>query len=113
MKDVIEAYKNYSQRGVDLLNQMTQGECPLHSWKQGKVREHGYLDELEMISYQFHGRGCEVTFGEVVVDFDFDENCRLSPVDNWKLYNFFKTYVAPQRLLSREEFAQALAANYS
>ena len=52
------------------------------------IPQRGILDEQQSISYSFHGIGCCVEFGTVVVDFDFGPNGRSDGFDAWRLQLF-------------------------
>ena len=38
----------------------------------GQIPKKGFLDAAEIVSYNLHGRGCDVDFGGERIEFDFD-----------------------------------------
>ncbi len=52
------------------------------------IPQRGFLDEQQVITYSFHGIGCCVEFGTLVVDFDFGPNGRFDGFDAWRLHLF-------------------------
>ena len=58
------------------------------SWRLPRIPKKGWLDDEKTISYDFHGLGCSVMFGEVDVDFDIGPGGRIDGFNAWRLSLF-------------------------
>lgn len=82
-------YLEYVDKGKALLASNFDSEDLLRSYRRKDIPKSGTVDG--QLSFNFHGGGCELTFhGEkdLVVDFDFGEEDKLSGFDFWKLKQF-------------------------
>ena len=72
-------------------------------WKQNGIPRSGKLDKY---SYSFHGIGCCFDFGDITVNYDYDDQGRIDGFDLWRLSIFgeqlkdFKSYVKSGELKS-------------
>ena len=98
---VIE-YQAKVAKACDLLrDQLDLPNFEWFSWKHYRVPLSGWLDDVQTIKYRFHGIGCSVTFGSIVVDFDFGPNGRYDGFDAWRLSLFAKS--VPNHLQFRDD----------
>jgi len=88
---LIVEYQRKVSEACRLLRVRRQVDNPLGAWWDKKVPECGWLDEEQWIRFRFHGIGCRVTFGHVVVDFDFGPGGRHDGFDAWRLATFAAT----------------------
>lgn len=81
----IERYSTDVRRAVELLHREI-GRNRLSLGRGVGFDREGTFDGGE--TYRFHGRGCEVTFVERSVDFDFDDEGNYGGVDAWRLFDY-------------------------
>lgn len=87
---LIQVYLDAVRRAVARLKECFGPGCLLEGWRLGKVPRLGKLGATQTVRYEFHGVGCRVVFGEVVVDFDFGPNGRTDGFDLWRLGLFLE-----------------------
>lgn len=92
LRYLILEYQSNVARACELLrSRLGLPSLEWFSWKQYRIPLSGWLDDAHTIKYRFHGIGCCVTFGSVVVDFDFGPNGRFDGFDAWRLSLFAKS----------------------
>lgn len=92
---LINDYQQYVAKACRLFRDHLHVEGNiLEAWKTRQVPPRGLLDDSGRIRYSFHGIGCMVQFGKIVVDFDFGPEERQDGFDAWRLTRFAKTVPA-------------------
>jgi hypothetical protein len=76
LSEVIRLIKVYGKKVkeiYELLSNLYEDKNlnPLQAKAIGLISKTGYLDDGKIFSYNFHGIGCYVEFGDYIVDFDF------------------------------------------
>ncbi|MES2732081.1 MAG: hypothetical protein V4714_10045 [Bacteroidota bacterium] len=87
----IKEYENYISKSFELF-QSTYGITipPLIAFHQSLIPRKGIIpSEDSEITFWFHGVGCEVCFGDIIVDFDYiSKDFVYKGFDIWKLHRF-------------------------
>ena len=92
LRSLIHDYQAKVGDACHLLRQRLElAELDWFSWKPRHIPPKGWLDDAKAISYRFHGIGCCVEFGSVIVDFDFGPGGRRDGFDAWRLSQFARS----------------------
>jgi hypothetical protein len=67
----------------------------------GQIPKTGFLDAAQTVSYNLHGKGCDVDFGGERIEFDFNFATRNhSGFDRWRLNAFLRRHRAEYKELA-------------
>lgn len=87
----VEDYLHHVRKVCELFETQLGATMPRQAYRSGRIPAHGVLGDEGSIEYRFHGNGCEVFFGDVLVDFDFGPGDRVDGFDQWRLSRFVKS----------------------
>lgn len=104
---LIHEYVAAVERAVPLLIEATGSAEPLVAVRSGGFPRSGVLPGGS--TYRFHGVGCEVSVGGVVVDFDWGPAGRHGGFDAWRLARFSEQGDTPQSESAIETELEELA----
>lgn len=89
LRNFICDYQENVARACQLLrDKLNLKELGPFCWRSVSNSAGGWLDDAGTVSYYFHGIGCRVEFGTLVVDFDFGSDGRFDGFDAWRLSLF-------------------------
>lgn len=107
--EYIKEYERYVKKGNEILQSYFKvNKSPLLAKREGKIPTHGTIESEKMVFY-FHGIGCRLEFGEIVVDFDYSfGDFDYKGFEVSKLYMFVVSRANSDKKIARESFDQLL-----
>jgi hypothetical protein len=106
---LINDYQQYVAKACRLLREhLHEEDSILGVWQTRKIPQRGFLDDSRTIRYFFHGIGCRVEFGSIMVDFDFGPDERHDGFDAWRLSRFAKTVATHASFVDHNQLHEEL-----
>lgn len=110
LKALIQEYEKYIKEGNEILQTYftLNGKSPLLARREDKIPKSGKIDS-ENMKFNFHGMGCRLEFGKIVVDFDYSFGDFIyKGFETSKLYWFIESYFDSNQQISKNEFYESL-----
>lgn len=110
LKNFIQEYEKYIKRGNEMLqiHFTLEMKSPLLARREGQIPKDGEIDS-ENMKFSFHGMGCRLEFGKIVVDFDYSfTDFMYKGFETSKLYWFIESCLGADHKITKDNFHQLL-----
>lgn len=92
LRTLIHEYQRNVETACRLLQQrLGLPKLDWFSWRQDRIPGTGWLDDAQSMHYRFHGIGCCMEYGSLVLDFDLGPGGRRDGFDAWRLSLYAKS----------------------
>jgi hypothetical protein len=85
--EMVRDFQNQATYANELLKSSLKLENPM-LWREAGVRQKGAFGQQDAVLYFFHGIGCRVQTGNILVDWDYGNGGRTDGFDFWRLRSF-------------------------